>query len=86
MPIRVIKQYSCADNFVFLFDVFTRIIHFCCVQNVLQVFVTSAANVFLLQVSAEYPLLLDEQVEHCKHVLNTYRYMVMNTRMERATW
>ncbi|KAF2363976.1 Rap GTPase activating protein domain [Trinorchestia longiramus] len=55
-------------------------------QNVLQVFVTSAANVFLLQVSPDYPLLLDEQVEHCKHVLNTYRYMVMNTRMERKTW
>lgn len=52
----------------------------------LQVFVTSAANVFLLQVSPDYPLLLDEQVELCKHVLNTYRFMVMNTRMERKTW
>ncbi|XP_076041404.1 ral GTPase-activating protein subunit alpha-2 isoform X2 [Oratosquilla oratoria] len=55
-------------------------------QNVLQVFVTSAANVFLLEVSPDYPRLLDEQVELCKLVLNIYRYMVMNTRMEQKTW
>ncbi|XP_071516521.1 ral GTPase-activating protein subunit alpha-1 isoform X2 [Panulirus ornatus] len=55
-------------------------------QNVLQVFITSAANVFLLEVSPDYPRLLDEQVEVCKHVLNIYRYMVMNTRMEQKTW
>ncbi|KAK3890821.1 hypothetical protein Pcinc_005247 [Petrolisthes cinctipes] len=55
-------------------------------QNVVQVFITSAANVFLLEVSPDYPRLLDEQVEVCKHVLNIYRYMVMNTRMEQKTW
>ncbi|XP_068249956.1 ral GTPase-activating protein subunit alpha-2 isoform X1 [Palaemon carinicauda] len=55
-------------------------------QNVLQVFITSAANVFLLEVSPDYPRLLDEQVEVCKHVLNIYRYMVMNTRMEQKSW
>ena len=42
-------------------------------QNVLQIFVTNAANVFLLEVSSEYPILLEEQVELCKRVLNIYR-------------
>ncbi|XP_046401703.1 probable Rho GTPase-activating protein CG5521 isoform X2 [Ischnura elegans] len=55
-------------------------------QCVLQVFVTHAANVFLLEVSPDYPLLLEEQVDICKRVLNIYRYMVMHTRMESATW
>ena len=32
-------------------------------QNVLQIFVTNAANVFLLEVSPEYPILLEEQVK-----------------------
>ena len=41
-------------------------------QNVLQLFVTNAANVFLLEVSPEYPILLEEQVEMCKRVLNIY--------------
>lgn len=31
-------------------------------QNLLQIFVTNAANVFLLEVSPEYPILLEEQV------------------------
>ncbi|RZF33885.1 hypothetical protein LSTR_LSTR009909 [Laodelphax striatellus] len=55
-------------------------------QNVLQVFITHAANVFLLEVSPEYPVLLDEQVDICKRVLNIYRYMVMHTHMEARTW
>merc|ERR1719471_2081818 len=55
-------------------------------QNVLQLFVTNAANVFLLEVSPEYPILLEEQVEMCKRVLNIYRYMVMNVKMEARTW
>ena len=55
-------------------------------QNVLQIFVTNASNVFLLEVSAEYPILLEEQVEMCKRVLNIYRYMVMNVKMEARTW
>ena len=48
----------------------------CCragLQNLLQLFVTNAANVFLLEVSPEYPILLEEQVEMCKRVLNIYR-------------
>ena len=48
-------------------------------QNVLQIFVTNASNVFLLQVSSEYPILLEEQVDLCKRVLNIYRYMVRAT-------
>ncbi|XP_063231262.1 LOW QUALITY PROTEIN: ral GTPase-activating protein subunit alpha-1 [Bacillus rossius redtenbacheri] len=55
-------------------------------QNLLQVFITYAANVFMLEVSPEYPMLLEEQVDMCKRVLNIYRYMVMNTRMESRTW
>merc|ERR1712020_581015 len=55
-------------------------------QNVLQIFVTNASNVFLLQVSSEYPILLEEQVEMCKRVLNIYRYMVMHVKMEARTW
>ncbi|KAJ9597262.1 hypothetical protein L9F63_011866, partial [Diploptera punctata] len=55
-------------------------------QNVLQVFITHAANVFMLEVNPEYPLLLEEQVDTCKRVLNIYRYMVMHTRMEARTW
>ena len=47
---------------------------------------TNAANVFLLEVSPEYPILLEEQVEMCKRVLNIYRYMVMNVKMEARTW
>ena len=48
-------------------------------QNVLQIFVTNASNVFLLQVSSEYPILLEEQVDLCKRVLNIYRYMVSSS-------
>ena len=55
-------------------------------QNVLQLFVTNAANVFLLEVSPEYPILLEEQVEMCKRVLNIYRFMVMNVKMDGRTW
>lgn len=53
-------------------------------QSTLQLFVTHAANVFLLQVKS--PVLLEEQVDTCKRVLNIYRYMVMHTRMELKTW
>ena len=28
----------------------------------------------------------EEQVEMCKRVLNIYRYMVMNVKMEARTW
>ncbi|XP_030369625.1 probable Rho GTPase-activating protein CG5521 isoform X2 [Scaptodrosophila lebanonensis] len=66
-------------------------------QNVLQVFVTNAANVFLVNTANlnicfptrsrdhdSSPLM--EQTEICKKVLNVYRAMVMNTRMEPRTW
>ena len=56
------------------------------VNKSLKIFVTNASNVFLLEVSAEYPILLEEQVEMCKRVLNIYRYMVMNVKMEARTW
>ncbi|XP_073994212.1 probable Rho GTPase-activating protein CG5521 isoform X1 [Rhodnius prolixus] len=55
-------------------------------QNVLQVFITDAANVFLLEVNSEMPKLLEDQVDICKRVLNIYRYMVMHTLMEAKTW
>jgi hypothetical protein len=66
-------------------------------QNVLQVFVTNAVNVFMVSTShlnmylpskskedATTPL--DEQTEICKRVLNIYRTMVMKTKMESKTW
>ncbi|XP_012156617.1 probable Rho GTPase-activating protein CG5521 isoform X1 [Ceratitis capitata] len=66
-------------------------------QNVLQIFVTNAANVFLVNTShlnIYFPTKsrdyrstpLHEQTEVCKKVLNVYRTMVMNTRMEPKTW
>ncbi|VVC94839.1 unnamed protein product [Leptidea sinapis] len=54
-------------------------------QNVLQVFMTQAANVFVScspAVSANAQLLLDEQTDTCKRVLNIYRYMVMHVAMD----
>lgn len=45
---------------------------------------THAANVFLLEVNPQS--LLEEQTDACKRVLNIYRYMVMNTRMDNGTW
>ncbi|KAF5297114.1 hypothetical protein FQA39_LY02694 [Lamprigera yunnana] len=56
------------------------------IQNVLQAFMTHAANVFLLEVSAHFPTLLEEQTDACKRILNIYRYMVMHTRMDSNTW
>lgn len=66
-------------------------------QNVLQVFVTNAVNVFMIPTSHLHMYLpskskddattpLDEQTEICKRVLNIYRTMVMKTRMECKTW
>ncbi|CAH1364634.1 unnamed protein product [Tenebrio molitor] len=55
-------------------------------QNVLQLFMTHAANVFLLEVNPHIPKMLEEQTDACKRVLNIYRYMVMNTRMDNSTW
>ncbi|XP_073814692.1 probable Rho GTPase-activating protein CG5521 isoform X1 [Musca autumnalis] len=65
-------------------------------QNILQIFVTNAANVFLVNTSTlniyfpkgrEYRTTpLQEQTEVCKKVLSVYRTMVMNTPMDPRTW
>lgn len=57
-------------------------------QNVLQVFITQASNVFFLENSRPNAslTLLEEQTDSCKRVLNVYRYVVMNSRLEPATW
>lgn len=64
-------------------------------QNVLQVFVTNTANVFMVQTAHSNVILhsksrettpLDEQTDVCKSVLNIYRTMVMNTKMDAKTW
>jgi hypothetical protein len=57
-------------------------------QNVLQVFITQASNVFFLETVAGIAsaTLLEEQTDSCKRVLNVYRYVVMHTRLEPATW
>ncbi|XP_026489607.2 probable Rho GTPase-activating protein CG5521 isoform X1 [Vanessa tameamea] len=63
------------------------------VQNVLQVFMTQAANVFVASASPVAPpgalgppQLLDEQTDTCKRVLNIYRYMVMHVAMDAGSW
>ncbi|XP_076442581.1 ral GTPase-activating protein subunit alpha-1-like isoform X3 [Babylonia areolata] len=53
-------------------------------QRVLQVFITNAANIFLL--STEESTCLQDQVDLCKRVLNIYRHVVMNTNMNQKTW
>ncbi|KAK3092349.1 hypothetical protein FSP39_001673 [Pinctada imbricata] len=54
------------------------------VQKVLQVFIVNSANVFLLDDDEDD--LLNEQVDLCKKVLNIYRFLVMNIKMEQKTW
>ncbi|XP_076382912.1 putative Rho GTPase-activating protein CG5521 isoform X11 [Megalopta genalis] len=57
-------------------------------QNVLQVFITQASNVFFLENygSNASMTLLEEQTDSCKRVLNVYRYVVMHSRLEPGTW
>ncbi|XP_070513115.1 probable Rho GTPase-activating protein CG5521 isoform X5 [Cardiocondyla obscurior] len=57
-------------------------------QNVLQIFITQASNVFFLEnLGSNASLtLLEEQTDSCKRVLNVYRYVVMHSRLEPATW
>ncbi|XP_012275924.1 ral GTPase-activating protein subunit alpha-1 isoform X2 [Orussus abietinus] len=57
-------------------------------QNVLQVFITQASNVFFLESPGgnANAALLEEQTDSCKRVLNVYRYVVMHARLEPATW
>ncbi|KAG8522981.1 Ral GTPase-activating protein subunit alpha-2, partial [Galemys pyrenaicus] len=56
------------------------------VQAMLQVFLTNAANVFLLEPCAEVPVLLKEQVDACKAVLIIFRRMIMELTMNKKTW
>lgn len=55
-------------------------------SRILRAFVTNASNIFLLKLPSDRPLILEEQVEMCKRVLNSYRYMVMKVEMDRETW
>lgn len=55
-------------------------------QAMLQVFLTNAANVFLLEPCAEVPILLKEQVDTCKAVLIIFRRMIMELTMNKKTW
>ncbi|XP_055879751.1 ral GTPase-activating protein subunit alpha-2-like isoform X3 [Biomphalaria glabrata] len=53
-------------------------------QRILQVFITNAANIFLLD--AEDDGQLQNQVELCKRVLNIYRHVVMSIELNHQTW
>ncbi|XP_024609512.1 ral GTPase-activating protein subunit alpha-2 isoform X2 [Neophocaena asiaeorientalis asiaeorientalis] len=55
-------------------------------QAMLQVFLTNAANVFLLEPCVEVPVLLKEQVDACKAVLIIFRHMIMELTMNKKTW
>ncbi|XP_011868828.1 PREDICTED: probable Rho GTPase-activating protein CG5521 isoform X6 [Vollenhovia emeryi] len=57
-------------------------------QNVLQIFITQASNVFFLENSGPNAslMLLEEQTDSCKRVLNVYRTVVIHSRLEPATW
>ncbi|KAM9058638.1 ral GTPase-activating protein subunit alpha-2 isoform 7-T9 [Megaptera novaeangliae] len=55
-------------------------------QAMLQVFLTNAANVFLLEPCVEVPMLLKEQVDACKAVLIIFRHMIMELTMNKKTW
>ncbi|KAG7266312.1 hypothetical protein CRUP_015156 [Coryphaenoides rupestris] len=56
------------------------------VQTTLQVFITHSANVFLLEPANDFKILLEEQVDMCKRVLNIYRSLVMHESMDQKTW
>ena len=51
-----------------------------------KVFLTNAANVFLLEPCVEVPMLLKEQVDACKAVLIIFRRMIMELTMNKKTW
>lgn len=54
--------------------------------NVLKVFITHSANVFLLEPANDIKILLEEHVDMCKRVLNIYRSLVMHETMDQKTW
>lgn len=51
-----------------------------------RAFIVHASYVFVVQIPPERPLILEQQVEVAKKVLNLYRYMVMNVAMDKETW
>lgn len=55
-------------------------------NSLLNIFIKSSANVFLLEVPSEERSALDFQVDVCKRVLNIYRYMVMKVDMDKSVW
>ncbi|XP_008107296.1 ral GTPase-activating protein subunit alpha-2 isoform X3 [Anolis carolinensis] len=55
-------------------------------QAALQVFLTNAANVFLLEPCTEIPELLKEQIGACRAVLSIFRRMIMELPMNQKTW
>ncbi|ELU01115.1 hypothetical protein CAPTEDRAFT_167900, partial [Capitella teleta] len=58
-------------------------------QQVLQVFITNSANVFLLESPVDAKPGRESQAQYvdmCKRVLNIYRYMVMNHSLSLGTW
>lgn len=69
----------------------------CDKQNLLQIFITNSANVFLINTSGLNIIFpsrskdfkstpIDEQTDVCKKVLNVYRTLVMNIKMSANTW
>ncbi|XP_028298371.1 ral GTPase-activating protein subunit alpha-1 isoform X9 [Gouania willdenowi] len=56
------------------------------VQTTLQVFITHSSNVFLIEPANDIKILLEEQVDMCKRVLNIYRSLVMHETMDQKTW
>ena len=55
-------------------------------SKVLRAFITNAANIFLMYIPPDKPMILEEQVEMCKRILNLYRFMVMKIDMDKETW
>lgn len=64
-------------NYIYMFNV--KFVDF-------KVFLTNAANVFLLEPCPEVPMLLKEQVDACKAVLIIFRRMIMELTMNKKTW
>ncbi|XP_075587715.1 ral GTPase-activating protein subunit alpha-1 isoform X1 [Dermatophagoides farinae] len=55
-------------------------------MNMMNIFVMSSSNVFLLEVPSEMVQILEKQVDVSKRVFNIYRYMVMKIEMEQSVW
>ncbi|KAM9294425.1 ral GTPase-activating protein subunit alpha-1 [Gastrophryne carolinensis] len=55
-------------------------------QAVYQVFIVNAANIFLVEPTNDYKMMLNDHTDMCKRVLNIYRYMVVQVTMDKSTW